>query len=78
MKNLLSSWPMPRPGGWVERVNEPFTRAETDAVQSSMKRGRPFGDPRWQAERAAKLGLEVTFRPRGRQRKIVKITGIGS
>ncbi|MCY2954360.1 MAG: hypothetical protein NTU53_20710 [Planctomycetota bacterium] len=31
--------------------------------------GRPYGDPGWQARTAAALGLEHTFRNRGRARE---------
>ena len=38
-------------------------------AQRSIRRGQPFGSDSWQAEVAARLGLESTFRPRGRPRK---------
>jgi hypothetical protein len=38
-------------------------------LRLSLNRGRPFGDAEWQARTAARLGLEKTFRPRGRPRK---------
>ena len=34
----------------------------------SIQRGQPFGSAFWQAEVAARLGLESSFRPRGRPR----------
>ena len=34
----------------------------------SLRRGRPFGDESWQRRTAARLGLEHTFRSRGRPR----------
>ena len=38
-------------------------------IRQSVKRGRPYGEPGWQARTAAALGLEHTFRDRGRPRK---------
>ena len=43
--------------------------SEQEAIRQSVKRGRPYGDPGWQARTAAGLGLEHTFRNRGRPRK---------
>jgi putative transposase len=34
-----------------------------------VQRGRPFGSEKWQKATAKRLGLESTFRPRGRPRK---------
>ena len=65
----LDDWPVDRPADWVAFVNAPQTDAEEQAVADSIRRGRPFGAPTWQTRTAAKLGLEATFRPRGRPRK---------
>ncbi|MBN2447303.1 MAG: transposase [Phycisphaerae bacterium] len=64
----LSAWPLDRPRNWVQRVNRPETEAELAAVQTSLQRGRPFGDETWQRRTAARLGLTHSFRPRGRPR----------
>ena len=66
---LLTEWPVPRPSDWLVRVNRPQLAAEEQALQLSVTRGRPFGDADWQARTASRLGLEKTFRPRGRPRK---------
>src|SRR5207248_196178 len=66
---LLATWPVPRPRKWLEQVNQPQTDAELEAVRISIQRGRPFGDAAWQKRTAKRLGLESTFRPRGRPRK---------
>lgn len=68
----LSPWPLKRPRNWVARVNAPFTPAEEESVKLSIRRDQPFGDPAWQDLTASRLGLESTFRPRGRPRKIVE------
>ena len=36
---LLSSWPIPLPRGWIERVNQPLTEKALSAVRDSAKRG---------------------------------------
>ena len=68
-REFLSEWPVRRPPDWLARVNRPQSAAEEQALRLSVTRGRPFGDPDWQTKMAAKLGLEKTFRPRGRPRK---------
>ena len=47
IQNLLSPWPIPRLPRWVDRVNEPLTKGELDAVRLCAKRGRPWGDESW-------------------------------
>jgi putative transposase len=68
-KPALSAWPIPRPGDWVARVNRAVSKKELDALRVSVVRGRPFGGEDWQARMADVLGLQSTFRPRGRPKK---------
>jgi putative transposase len=65
----LSGWPVPRPPYWIKRVNTPLPPAEHEAMERSVQRGQPLGSREWQAKTAARLGLESSFRPRGRPRK---------
>jgi putative transposase len=65
---LLSPWPISRLPKWVERVNEPLTEQELNAVRLSAQRGRPLGEDEWVTSTAQRLHLESTIRPRGRQR----------
>jgi len=65
-KALLSDWPLPQPSNWVERVNEPLTQAELDAIRKCVARGSPYGAKDWSQEAAARMGLEFTLRSRGR------------
>jgi putative transposase len=65
----LAPWPVPRPQGWAKLVQEPQTEAELEALRTAIQRGRPFGTPAWQKRTAKRLGLESTFRSRGRPRK---------
>ncbi len=71
-KGLLSPWPLPRRANWVEHVNNPLTESELDAIQRSIRRGRPFGDSQWTPTIARRLGLETTLRPRGRPKNTNK------
>ena len=61
-------WPVQYPADWTTRVNRPQRQAELQAIQLSVKRGRPYGNERWQNRTADQLGLQSTLRPRGRQR----------
>lgn len=65
----LCPWPIERPGDWRARVNRALASKELDAVRVSVARGRPFGDEDWQQQTAKRLGLESTFRSRGRPKK---------
>jgi len=65
---ILSPWPLPRLRGWADRVNEPLTKQELDAVRLSAQRGQPLGDEGWVESIARRLNLESTMRPRGRPR----------
>jgi REP-associated tyrosine transposase len=65
----LHPWPLPIPRNWTTLVNRPETAAELDALRTSVRRGRPFGSEVWQQRAAKRLGLESTFRSRGRPKK---------
>ena len=65
---LLSSWPIGRLPGWVDRVNSPLLEADLSAVRISAQRGKPLGDGGWGESKARRLNLESTMRPRGRKR----------
>ena len=65
----VAAWPIERPRDWTARVNRAFGAREEEAVQRSVRRGQPFGSETWRTAVAARLGLESTFRPRGRPRK---------
>jgi putative transposase len=65
-KALLAAWPLSRKPSWAQHVNAPQTEAEVAALRRSIDRGQPFGGDAWSDRTAKKLGLESTFRPRGR------------
>jgi putative transposase len=70
--NLLSRWPLPRLANWVDRVNEPLSEKELEAVRRCAQRGCPLGEESWVESIARRLNLESTIRPRGRPRKCPK------
>jgi putative transposase len=69
---LLTEPPDGWPDDWLELVNQPQNQKELDAIRQSVLRSRPFGDQRWVARTAERLGLQCTLRPRGRPRKAEK------
>jgi putative transposase len=69
-KSLLSPWPIASPPDWLARVNQPLTDQELEAIRHCVTRGTPMGTERWRKNKAARLGLSHTLRPRGRPRKL--------
>lgn len=65
----LDDWPVDRPRNWVQRVNQPESQAELDALRLCTQRGRPYGPSDWVQRMADQLGLRATLRPRGRPRR---------
>ena len=66
----LSPWPVKRLPRWMERVNQPLSKNENDAVKHSIVRGSPFGQEEWVNKIAKQDGLESTLRSRGRPKKL--------
>jgi putative transposase len=58
---------------WRRWVQTPLTAAELAAVRHSVVSGRPFGAAAWAEATAARLGLRLAQRPRGRPRKVPEI-----
>jgi putative transposase len=58
-----------RPRHWLRLVNQPQSEPEAAALQTSLRRGSPFGSAEWVKRTAGKLGLARTLRPRGRPKK---------
>lgn len=65
----LSPWPVDAPRNWLQRVNQPDSAAELEALRTALRRGRPLGTEAWTQSTAERLGLTNTLRPRGRPRK---------
>src|SRR5277367_5359658 len=68
----LKHWPVRPQSGWMRHVNRADTTAELLAMRTCVRRGRPYGDERWEKRTAKQLGLESTLRPHGRQRLPIK------
>jgi putative transposase len=65
----LHPWPVTRPNGWLDYVNQQAVAAEVDALRCSAQRGAPYGDGAWAKDVAEQLGLQSTLRLRGRPGK---------
>jgi putative transposase len=65
----LTACPVLRPAEWVDYVNDTPPKGELQGVRTSVQRGAPFGDERWQEVTAKAAGLEFTLHRRGRPRK---------
>lgn len=63
---MLEPWPLEPAQGVRAWLAMPREEEPEEEVRVSMRRGAPFGDPRWRARTAAAWGLESTLRPRGR------------
>jgi putative transposase len=68
----LCDWPVQRPRNWRQWVNQPQTPEELEALRRSVIRGQPMGDIEWTKQITTALGLESTYRDRGRPRKLDK------
>jgi putative transposase len=68
-QSLLSVSPIPLGPQWARHINQPQSEGEVAAIRESLQRGRPFGREAWQRKVSRQLGLEHTFRHRGRPRK---------
>jgi putative transposase len=66
---LCSPWPVEAPRNWLALVNQAQSPAEVEAIQTSMKRDRPYGPMRWVEQTARRMGLLHTLRSRGGQPK---------
>ncbi len=71
-KLLLSAWPLPRKSSWCEWVAMPLSDREIKRLQWSMQRGAPFGEETWNESIARRYNLEMTMRPRGRPKKLIR------
>ncbi len=65
----MADWPVQTPRDWTVAVNRAQSGPELEALQRSIARGAPYGDPSWQVRTAERLGLASALRPRGRPTK---------
>jgi putative transposase len=68
-REILTEWPVDRPDDWLSIVNDPQTDQELAQIRECIRRGRPFGNPKWQSRTAARMNLQFTFGSRGRPKK---------
>ncbi|MFI5381143.1 MAG: transposase [Tepidisphaerales bacterium] len=66
LRPVLCDWPISMPREYVELVNQAQTPAEEEALRTSIRRGRPFGDVAWQASMVGRLGLQSSVNPEHR------------
>ena len=71
-EHLISDWPVPRLADWVDRVNQPLTQKEVNAIRNSIRCGAPLGNPDWVDQKARHLGIEQSLRPQGRPRIVAR------
>ncbi len=65
----LTEPPVGRLVDWIGFVNDPGTATELEALRTSGRRGRPFGDSGWTELTVVRLGLESSVRLPGRPRR---------
>lgn len=64
----LSAGPVALPRMWKKRVDS-FADTPTDAIETCLRRGRPFGDDDWSVKTAKALSLQSSLQPLGRPKK---------
>lgn len=62
----ISTWPVTRPGDWLERLNVPEPPRTLERVRSAVHAGRHFGSASWRLAAAASLKWRNGLRQRGR------------
>lgn len=65
-KKVLSSWPVPEPGEYLEWLNQPQSEQEEEALERSEMKNVPFGESRWVDKMVEVFNLGQTKRGTGR------------
>jgi putative transposase len=65
----MAAWPVRRPHNWVSLIHQAFDSGEMTLVETSIRRGTPFGSAAWVTRTAGRLDLKSTLRPRGRPKR---------
>jgi putative transposase len=60
---------MPSPQQWADIVHAGIPKADIDAINQSLKRSSPLGDPKWKSQTVRALDLQSTINNRGRPTK---------
>ena len=66
----LTGWPVARPENWAEIVNTGMSAEELRGLQTSARKGVPYGDQWWVRDMVRTHELEYTVRTPGRRRKL--------
>ena len=66
----LGRTPAERRARWLRKVRAPQPEAELKRIRGSVRSGKPLGQDEWVATHAARLGIELNPRPRGRPKKV--------
>jgi len=61
-KGLLSPWPVPEPGEYLEWLNRSQPKEEVEKIRHAIKRSKPYGSEGWASKAVAQFGLENTVR----------------
>jgi putative transposase len=69
----LADWPTARPAGWLAFVNGSVDEEELDRIRTSVIRGRPLADAKWQLSGPLSNELRHTFNPTHRPARHSKI-----
>jgi putative transposase len=73
-RRLVDASPVELPPDWRDRVEQPITAAELEAIRTCARRQRPYGDPAWTRGTAERLGLLSSLTARGRPRSPILAT----
>ena len=68
-KGLLSRWPVPEPGNYLEWFNRSPRPEEVEKIRPAIRRSQPYGSESWVGKAVAQFGLENTVRNPWRPRK---------
>lgn len=68
-RQKLDELPVPLPGDWPDRVNADLNETTLRQLILCSQRQMPFGLAEWQQHKCRELGIEGSFRPRGRPPK---------
>ena len=63
-RGIPSEWALARRANGLAWVNQPQSQKELAVLRESLRRGRPFGKPAWQAETASEEGKSASSLPR--------------
>jgi putative transposase len=69
----IAPWPIQRPPNWTRRVESHQNQADQEMVETSIRRGAPFGSAPWVRRTAERLNLASALNPRGRPKRPVEL-----